>query len=112
MRLNGMKILTRGEDWIEVEAPDGSATLRGYDPALIEYESLDEAKREKTAEIRARVVSEADAVMPVWEFIYITRARISDSRVTTLEAIARKGRDLEAQVQQATTVEEVQAITW
>jgi hypothetical protein len=70
-------------------------------------------KAQKIAEVRRRVVTEADAVMPVWEFIYITRARITDSRTTTLEAIAKKGRDMEAYINHSQRTEaELLAVSW
>ena len=70
-------------------------------------------KEQKIVEIRRRVVSEADAVMPVWEFIYITRARIADSRTTTLEAIAKKGRDMETWINDpARTEAQLQTVSW
>lgn len=70
-------------------------------------------KARKVAEIRAGVVRDCEAIMPVYEFIYITRARIADTRITQLEAIAKRGRDLEAYVSDPKRTEaEVTAVAW
>ena len=74
--------------------------------------ALPTLKKLKKAEIRARVVSECEALMPVYEMIYCVRARIVDPRLVTLDAIAKKGRDLEARVNAAATEADVLVVAW
>ena len=104
------------EGCIESRPPEGFHSPRWDGAAWVEAkpstELLEERRQTKIAEIRSRVVFEANAIMSVWEFIYITRIRVTDPRTTTLEGIARKGRDLEAWAKAATTVAEIESITW
>lgn len=81
--------------------------------AALDAAWLPALKARKIAEIRAGVVRDCEAIMPVWEFIYVTRARLTDSRVSQLETIAKRGRDLEAYVNDARrTEQEVEAVLW
>ncbi len=113
MRFDGQKILRWSTAELEVETPDGPATLRGYDAALIEYESVEEAREEKRAEIRSGLVRDCETLMPTYELIYCIRQRIADTRLSELDALARKARDLEAYIDAtARTVAELEAVSW
>lgn len=61
MRFNGQKIRAKADDWIEVETPDGPAVLRGYNPALIEYES--EGERPLPADPARLTQQQKDALL-------------------------------------------------
>lgn len=80
--------------------------------AELQAARLPALKEHKVREIRSRLVAEAEALMPVYEYIYVTRARINDPRTSQLEALARKARDLEARVGAARTKTEVEAVAW
>ncbi len=69
-------------------------------------------KKLKIAEIRRRVVSDCEVLMPVYEMLYCVRARIVDPRLAQMDAIAAKGRTLEARVNAAATEAEVLAVIW
>lgn len=69
-------------------------------------------KAQKKSEIRARVVSECEALMPVYEMLYCVRARVVDPRLATLDAIAAKGRVLEARANAAATEADLLAVVW
>lgn len=113
MRFQGRKIRANGGDWIEIETDEGPATLRGYDAALIEYESIEEAREEKRAEIRSGLVRDCETLMPTYELIYCIRQRIADTRLSELDAMAKRARDLEAYIDASTrTVAEVEAVNW
>lgn len=106
-------ILQPGEILV-AENPDGKiwdsalGAMRGPNA----FETLDEAKTQKKSEIRARVVSECEALMPVYEMLYCIRARVVDPRLTQLDTIAAKGRTLEARVNAAATEADVLAVVW
>lgn len=88
---------------------DGTAWVEGTSVA----ELLEKARRAKIAEIRSRVVLEASAIMPVWEFIYIIRTNVNDPRSATLDTIAQKGRNIEAYLNASSrTLAEIKAVTW
>lgn len=83
--------------------------LRERTPA----DAMRDLQERKIREIRAGVVRDCEAIMPVYEFIYVTRARIADSRIAQLESIAKRGRDLEAYVNDPNRTEaEVEGVTW
>jgi hypothetical protein len=66
-------------------------------------------KAQRVAYVRRRAVEESEKTMPVYELIYLIRNRISDARLTTLDEIAKKGRDLEAAIGAATSEAEIEA---
>ena len=113
MRFNGQTIHAKADGWIEIQTEEGLATLQGYDPALIEYDSVDEAREEKRAEIRSGLVRDCEALMPTYELIYCIRQRIADTRLSELDAMAKRARDLEAYIDDnKRTVAELRAVAW
>ena len=70
-------------------------------------------KAQKIAEVRRRVVSECESLMPVYEMLYCIRARINDPRLTTVDGISKKGRDMETWINDpARTEAQLQAVSW
>lgn len=69
-------------------------------------------KAQKVAEIRAHVVSECEALMPVYEMLYVIRARVVDPRLAQMDQIAKKGRDLEVRVNAAATEADMGVVVW
>lgn len=70
-------------------------------------------KAQKIAEIRRRVVSECETLMPVYEMLYLIRSRTSDPRLSEMDALAKKGRDMETYIKQSNrTEEELEAVDW
>lgn len=116
MRFNGSKILRRSEDWIEIQTEEGPATLRGYNPALIEYESVDEAREDKRKEIRRRAEEETEAIAPRYAREKaardIGRGRPPRARVSRLDEIAEKAEELEDRLDAAGTIEEIEMVAW
>lgn len=93
----------RGEWNLAAPRPTDRQLADAWIPAL---------KARKIAEFRARVVSESEALMPVYEMLYCTRARILDPKLLTLDAVAAKGRNLEARVNAAATEADVLVVAW
>lgn len=121
MILDGYRVTGRSAtpgEWIEIETGEGPAILRGYDPSLIEYESVEEAREAKRAEIHRRAAEETEAVMPAHARERasrdIARGRNPRTRdaVDRLDAIADKAEELEARLDAATTVEEISVVDW
>ncbi len=106
-----MKIYRDGKYFAEGDDLRMLAEVSGEDPSRYSFD-LDELKQHKKSEIRRRVVSESESLMPVYEMLYCTRARIADPKLVTMDAIAKKGRDLEVRVNAATTEADVMAIVW
>lgn len=90
-------------------------------PSQTELESAypDALREQKRAEIRAGLIRDCEAIMPVYELVYCLRARVQDSRLATLDSLAKRARDLEAYIDEKNprgdylrTVAEIEAIAW
>lgn len=91
-------------DWnLDAPRPTDQQLADAWMPAL---------KARKIAEIRARVVSECEALMPVYEMLYCVRVRVVDPRLAQMDVIAAKGHTLEARVNAAATEADVLAVVW
>lgn len=102
----------RGEEARITHFDEGSL---GPQPTQAELEEayLPAIREQKRTYIRAEVNRRASGIMPIWEFVYLTSQGISDPRMSDLQDIARRGRELEAYIDDpARTVEEIEAITW
>lgn len=106
-----MKIYRDGKYFAEGDDLRVIAEVSGEDPGRYSFD-LDELKLQKKSEVRARVVSECESLMPVYEMLYCVRARIVDPRLAALDIIAAKGRTLEARVNAAMTEAELTAVIW
>lgn len=107
--------LVEGEDYAVADYADGLGPRLEWlsdepRPTQDELEAANlEASREaKRAEIRAELVSECEAVMPIWEFAYLLYSKAADSRLPALAAAARRAREREAALNKASTLEQVE----
>lgn len=84
-------------------------------PTQAELEAAypDALREQKRAEIRAGLVRDCEAIMPIYELVYCLRARVSDPRLSGLDALAKRVRDLEAYIDNpARTVAELETVDW
>ena len=73
-------------------------------------------KAEKIKWIKAKAGEEINAIVPVWKQMNLLRAQVNggtkDARFDQIDAIRTKSDQLEAQVNAAITVAEINAVVW
>lgn len=123
MRYAGHKVLARSEngEWIEIQTDDGPAILRGYDPSLIEYETLQERQDEQAQKIRdeaGRRLVEATRATTLPEAISVAVTEFSETYEAgaplpqKLKDLASIKNEMESLLYQVYTSAEPEGVWW
>ncbi len=113
MSFNDSKILRHTSDELEVQTPEGPATLRGHDPSLIEYETLNEAKEDKQAELTKAAYADFDAIFPdEWREVLYAIAVNDQTRIKQGRDVMGRLKTLKDEAKRAKSLSELETVNW
>lgn len=121
MFFNAQKILSSSEtpgEWIEIQTEDGPATLRSYDPSLIEYESVEEQREAKEQEaierfsdlLRERTGSDTNDFAMSMSIVRFYKAYKAGETPATLEELESLGDLAEQKIYEIRTAEDPESV--